>query len=403
MKEESFITGNAKVVRSINRAMILNLIRTKQPIPRTGIAKITGLNKSTVSSIVNSLLKENLIYEQMTNDQNVGRNPVNLFLRKNRYHAGAINIDAETASLALVNLDGSIVGTSALRAGQAGPEAFIRRCIEEIKVLCKENHIEELEGIGITISGIVGPGNSILSYKLDPRWENFNIKETVSKYWPELKIISLGNEAKSCALAESWFGSSTENLSNYVFVSIGSNISSGIVIDNRLLDGGAQALGEFGHITIIEGGEACECGNKGCWEKYASDKATLKRYAGKISRENACGTDEELTLKTILNSAATGNQPAVETLRETGYYLGLGITNIIRSIDPKAVILSGRITQAWDIIYPEMIKIVKEHTSSGRERNIQILLSSLSEHSGLLGAATLVIKEIFDYYRITSE
>lgn len=83
--------------------------------------------------------------------------------------------------------------------------------------------------------------------------------------------------------------------------------------------------------------------------------------------------------------------------------MGLGITNIVRSIDPKAVILSGRITQAWDIIYPEMIKVVKERTSSGRERNIQILPSSLSEHSGLLGAATLVIKEIFDYYRITSE
>lgn len=404
MNEESFITGNAKVVRSINRAMILNLIRTKQPIPRTEIAKITGLNKSTVSSIVTSLLKENLIYEQLTSDQNVGRNPVNLFLRKNRYHAGAINIEVETTTAAVVDIDGTVLGTSAIRTDSSDdPETFIGNCIKEIRCLCKANQIRELEGIGINIGGIVDPGGLIVSYTPDKRWENFNLKEAVNRVWPELKIISAGNDARSSALAELWFGNSEAHLSNFVFVSIGHGINSGIVIDDRLLDGGSRASGEFGHITIIEGGESCECGNKGCWEKYASDTATLKRYKAKIPADKASQQSDKITLETIIDAASRGDPLSVAALKETGYYLGLGITNIIRSIDPKAVILSGSITRAWDIIYPEIIKVVKERTSSGRQRNIRILLSSLSDKSMLLGAATLVIKEIFDYYRITSE
>lgn len=403
MNEESFIPGNQKVVRIINRAMILNLIRTKQPIPRTEIARITGLNKSTVSSIVSGLLQENLIYEQATSDQNVGRNPVSLFLRKNRFYAGAINVDPETTTLGVVDIDGTIIGTSFLRTEYAGPERFISRCTEEIKSLCQENRIDELEGIGFTIGGIVEDGNSIASYTPNGRWENFNVSQAIRSNWPGLKIVSAGNEAKSCALAELWFGGSEADLSSFVFVLVGPAISSGIVIDNRLLDGGSQASGEFGHITIVEGGEACECGNKGCWEKYSSDQATIKRYEGKSSSGKVSLNNKEITLQTIIDSARLGEKTAIDTLKETGYYMGLGITNIVRSIDPKAVILSGRITRAWDIIYPEMIKVVKERTSSGRERNIQILPSSLSEHSGLLGAATLVIKEIFDYYRITSE
>lgn len=403
MNEESFITGNQKVVRSINRAMILNLIRTKQPIPRTEIARITGLNKSTVSSIVTSLLDENLIYEQTTSDQNVGRSPVNLFLRKNRFYAGAISVDSETTTLGVVDIDGTIIGTSSLRTEYTAIESFIRLCTEKIKSLCSEYRIEELEGIGMTIGGIVEAGNLIASYTPNRRWENFNVCREIRNNYPGLKIVSAGNDAKSCALAELWFGSSQADLSNFVFVLVGPAISSGIVIDNRLLDGGSKASGEFGHITIIEGGERCECGNSGCWEKYASDKATLKRYKNKLFSGKSCLNSETITLQTIIDSAASGEHEAIDTLKETGYFLGLGITNIIRSIDPKAVILSGRITRLWDIVYPEIVRAVKERISSGRERNIQILLSSLSENSKLLGAATLVIKEIFDYYRITPE
>ncbi|MGE5621076.1 MAG: ROK family transcriptional regulator [archaeon] len=400
MNEENFITGNAKVVRSINRAMILNIIRTKQPIHRTEIAKITGLNKSTVSSIVNSLLEENLIFEQVKPEQNVGRNPVNLFLRKNSYLTGAISIDADTASLAIIDIDGSIIAASAAGMGSSAPEDFLKSCLKEIRALCAKNGIEQLEGIGISIGGIVGSGNSILSYMPDPRWENINVHEIIREQWPELKIFSLGSDAKSGAMAELWFGTSAFNLSSFVFVSISSGINSGIVIENKLLDSGSQASGEFGHIPVVQGGEICACGNSGCWERYASDSASIKRYLEKIAPEKPA---EKLTLKDIIELAGKNNQSAVDALKETGYYLGLGITNIVRSIDPQAVILSGTIIQAWDIIYPEIIKVVKEKTFFGRERTPQIIATSLSGNSKLLGAATLVIKEIFDYYRITTE
>ncbi|MGE5402658.1 MAG: ROK family transcriptional regulator [Ignavibacteriales bacterium] len=403
MNDENLITGNAKVVRSINRAMILNIIRTKQPIPRTEIAKITGLNKSTVSSIVNDLLQEELINEQVKSDQNVGRNPVDLYLRKNKYLTGAINIDVAKTRMAIVDIDGSIIDTSVISTDPGNPEKFIKSCLREVRNLCKRMKIDQLEGLGINIAGIVDSRNCIVNYAPNLGWEDFNIGKVIRKSWPELKVLVIGNDAKSSALAELWFGAYEVNLSNFVSVSVGSGIGSGIVVENKLLDGEFQASGEFGHITIIEGGELCSCGNNGCWEKYASDRATVKRYTERKTLKGATSQNEVISIETIIASALSNDSPALEVLKETGYYLGLGITNIIRSIDPQAVILSGKITQAWDIIYPEIIKVVRERAFFGKERNILILLSSLGDRSRLLGAATLVIKEIFDCYRITTE
>ncbi|MGE5681212.1 MAG: ROK family transcriptional regulator [Bacillota bacterium] len=403
MNDESFITANAKVVRSINRAMILNIIRTKQPIPRTEIARITGLNKSTVSSIVNDLLQDEFIFEQQRNDQNIGRSPVNLFLRKNRYLAGAIKIDISLTTLAIVDIDGSIIDSTVFQTEAEDPGRYIQRCVQELKHLCLIKEIRQLEGLGVSVAGIVDPRGLTVSYAPNLGWENFNIGKVIKESWPDLKILVIGNDAKSSALAELWFGSYGINLSSFVFVSVGSGIGSGIVVDNRLIDGESQASGEFGHITIIEGGELCSCGNNGCWERYASDNATIKRYIEKQQEENKETGRGEVSISAITELANEDDQIAIDVLNETGYYLGLGITNIIRSLDPQAIILSGKVTDAWQIIYPEISKVVKERAFFGRERSILILRSSLGEQSGLLGAATMVIKEIFDSYRITAE
>ncbi|MGE5458246.1 MAG: ROK family transcriptional regulator, partial [Methanococcaceae archaeon] len=345
MNEENYITGNAKVLRSINRAMILNIIRTKQPLPRAEIAKITGLNKSTVSSIVADLLQEELVYEQIKSDQNVGRNPVDLYLRKRKNLVGAINIDIVMTRFALVDIDGSLIGTSAILTEPGDPEKFIGYCLSEMKILCAKKGIKHLAGLGISVAGIVDSRNCTVNFAPNLGWENFHIGEVIKNKWPGINILAVGNDAKSSALAELWFGTHDINPSNYVFVSIGPGIGAGIVVDNKLLEGEFQASGEFGHITIIEGGELCSCGNHGCWEQYASDRAIVKRYISRAGSEGKLVPDKDLFVDDIIELANNNDTVALDVLRQTGYYLGLGITNIIRSIDPHAIVLGGKITQ----------------------------------------------------------
>ncbi|MGD8780246.1 MAG: ROK family transcriptional regulator [Ignavibacteria bacterium] len=394
----NIIGGNSKVLRNANRAMILNVIRIKQPISRVQIAKMSGLNKSTVSSIVTDLLEEELIIEKNSEDQNVGRNPIHLSIKLGRHMVGAINIDSLLTRFAIADIDGSIIGTSEITTEAGKKDEFVKDCIDELKNLCKSLSIDELDGIGVTVTGIVDPKRLIVDYAPNLGWEDFKIGDVIREYWPELKILTIGNDAKSSALAESWFGHHEFNLSNFVFLSIGSGIGSGIVVDNNILNGEFNASGEVGHITIYEGGELCSCGNHGCLEAYASDKATVKRYIDKKHSNPQEPVDIEI--QDIINMAKSNDKIAIDVLKSTGYYLGLGISTIIKSIDPHAIIIGGRIVQVWDIIFPEITYVIEKKAFFGNKKKIQILPTSLKIKPRLLGAAALTIKEIFNDFKI---
>ena len=399
-RTSTIITGNAKVVRGINRTMILNIIREQQPISRINIARLTGLNKSTVSDIISELLKEDLIYELINEDQNVGRNPFNLYLKLGKYFVGAINIDSSITRFAITDIDGSIKGTSEIETDSSNAEKFMDKCIAEIQKLCKKLQIKNLEGLGISVAGIVDPENRIVNFAPNLGWENFKIGEYVKKKLINIKNISVGNDAKSSALAELWFGSHELDLSNFVFLSIGQGIGSGIVVGNKLMYGEFQASGEFGHMVIFEGGELCKCGNRGCWEAYASDRAIVNQYLAKKPGKLDHAVD--FIAQDILDLAKNNDETAIEILKHTGYYLGLGISNIIKAIDPHAIIIGGKITQVWDIIYPEMMKVITQRTFFGKEKKIKILPTTIKKiPPRLMGAATLAIEEIFDGFKIS--
>ncbi len=386
------------MLRGINRTMILNIIREKQPISRITISRLTGLNKSTVSSIISELIKEDLIFEQVTKDQNIGRNPVNLSLKLGQFFIGAINIDSSVTHLAVADIDGSIKGTSNLKTNPKNPAAFIDSCVKSLLKLCKQFGIINLEAVGVSISGIVDSKTMIVNFAPNLGWENINIGELLQKKLPKIKTFAVGNDAKSSALAELWFGNHDVDLTNFVFLSIGQGIGSGIVVENKLMNGEYQASGEFGHMVIFEGGEQCTCGNKGCWEAYASERAIINSYILTESPKKRNASD--FVIQDIIKLAGNNDTKAINVLRKTGSYLGLGISNIIKAIDPHAIIIGGEIIQAWDIIYPEIMEVVTERAYFGKKKNIKIFPTSLVALPRLMGAITLAIEEIFDGFQI---
>jgi len=399
-KSSNIINGNSQIVRGINRVTVLNTIRERQPISRADLSRFTGLTKSTITIIVSQLLEEGLVYETVNSDRNIGRNPLDLRLRIDKYYIGAINIDFSVTHLAIVDLDGSIKNSKSINTSPKDPEDFIECCIKELTSLSNELNIIKLEGMGISVAGIVDSKNLIVNFAPNLGWEDFNIGVQVRKWLPEMRNLVIGNAAKSSALAELWFGSHEVDLSNFVFLSISEGIGSGIMVNNRLIEGGYEASGEFGHMVIYEGGNPCRCGNYGCWESYASDSATVKRYSAK--KNNDISQTVNFLMQDIVTLAKNGDEPAIEVLKQTGYYLGLGISNIIKAIDPITIIVGGKVTQVWNIIYPEIDNVVKQRAYFGKKRSIKILPTSLKSRPHLLGAAALVIREIFGGYIITN-
>ncbi len=397
-KKFNNLSINSKVGRNINRVLILNSILEKQPISRVKISKLTGLNKSTVSSIVTSLIDEDLIIEEINRNQEIGRNPFNLRIKKGQNFVGAIYFDSLKTEIAIVDVDGDIKCKEDVITENRNPVEFVLFCINRLKNLQKKYRIDQLKGVGISVAGIVDSTQSKVIYAPNLGWQDLEIGKIIHEQMDDMQTITIENDAKASALAELTLGKHGIDPSNFVFLSVGPGIGAGIVVDNHILSGSSHAAGEFGHMTIIEGGELCSCGNRGCWEMYASDRATIKRYA--LDKGLPLEQTSKLFLEDVIIAANMNDKDAQEAFSTSATYIGLGIANIIRSFDPEVIIIGGAITQIWDVIYPGIIETVNDRGFFGKQRNTTILPTSLSGNPPLLGAASLSIRKIFTDFRI---
>lgn len=396
------ITGaNSRTVRSINRAVIFNVIRERQPISRAGIARLTRLNKSTVSSIVSSLVIEDLVFENPVQGRSpgreaFGRNPINLGLKKGKNFVGAISFDPTTTLLAVVDIDGSIVCSEEVGTDARPDTAFVTHCTERLMALRHSHHLPPFRGIGVSVAGIVDPDRSTVVLASNLGWENVDVGEIIRRAHPDIEVVAVENDAKSAALAELWFGKHGANFVNFVFLSVGRGIGTGLVVDRKILTGESNLAGEFGHMVIIEGGVRCGCGNAGCWEAYASDSATVARYAAAAGDGN-----DPATIVDVIEAAKRGEEPALAALKETGRFLGMGIANIRKAIDPGAIIVGGPVCDAWELFAPELMDTVRTQAFAGVKGSTSVLPTSLAARPSLLGAAALVQRMLFSDVRVS--
>jgi predicted NBD/HSP70 family sugar kinase len=396
---DNFISGNHKIVRNINRSAILNLVREKQPVSRAVLSKMSDLNKSTVSSIVLDLLEGKLIYETCNGESTGGRKPILLQLSRQDFFIGAIDFDPNYTYIAIGDIEANILEKKTIKTLNNHPEDFIRTCLLELLELKAGLGCPNLKSIGISVPGIVDAEIGKVFVAPDLGWKNISInkicKEIISKSHSESVIVE--NEANSSALAEQWFGNALENNSNMVFISEG--IGTGVIFDGKLVSGSYNLAGQFGHTTIEAEGRLCVCGNRGCWELYASNHATVQRFY--TLKKKPFDGSPILEMQKIIAAALDGDEDAISAIRETGRYLGIGISNIIKGIDPEIVILGGIITTAWYLIYPEIIKEIRSRVFFELNESRKVIPTSLKERSSLVGAFTLAIKEIFSGYKIT--
>lgn len=400
---DNLVSGNHKIVRNANSANLLNLIRENQPISRAALSKSSKLNKSTVSSIVADLLKEKLIRETTVGRSTGGRKPILLSLNKSEYLIGAIDFDPAYSHIAIGDIEANILKKKTIKTKAKQPKAFVQRCLRELLDMKDTLNYSNLKKVGISIPGIVDTKKGVVVIAPDLKWENLSIRKIVKEFDPKgtIRSVIIENEANSSALAEQWFGQDeVKNKSNIVFISEG--IGTGIILNKKLIQGSYHAAGQFGHMTIDANGKECICGNHGCWEDYASNVATVKRFFN-VEEFDGNANDE---LPKIIDLAQNGDEIAINTLHETGRYLGIGISNIIKAVDPDVVIMGGLITNAWNIIHPVIMseienRVFKSIVFSNTKKKVQIVSTSLKERSSLKGAFTLAIREIFSGYKIT--
>src|SRR4026208_1395268 len=302
------------MLRLVNRRILLSILSDRQPISRAEIAKISGLNKATISTITGELLKDSCIIEEGSGRTTPigGKPPTPLRLNSKRFGLFGVDIRADETILALSDFNNRIVARVSHETG-SDATAFLNKIGKEIRKLrTKHDSFIEFPGIGVSLPGLVDnhTGKFLLSVVLP--WRDVPVVSLLEKA-TNLPVI-IDNSARCSALAEIWHGKAQHaHVRNFLYVSVSAGLACGVVIDGGLYRGGNNSAGQFGHIPIDLNGPECRCGQRGWWDIYASEKATIKRY--QTIRGGAA--KRAPTMRKLMQFVESGDPAATEAVRET--------------------------------------------------------------------------------------
>ena len=389
----NFQVATSETARDINRRIVLNLIRTHQPISRADLARHSGLQRSTVSVIAEQLIKERWITEGANGHTPRGRRPRFLHLNKERVGIIGINVRPVTTTLALADLDANFLAQDSLSTPQ-DPKKFLAELVPRVQKLMDARTELTCEGIGVSLPGRVDLATKQIVFAPNLGWRDFDLKTPLEKATG--LPVELENAANSCALSEICFGRRAEGLRNLVIVTVSEGIGCGLVLNHQLVQGSTGTAGEFGHGALIPDGLECSCGNRGCWEMYASNSAAVRYYtqASAPSRGRQSTTGEKtIIFDHLMQLAQQGDSKAVEALDQMAMYLGLGIAPLVAGLAPDMIVVVGEVTRAWHKVGPIIKDTIRRHSFTRAET--QIVPSDPITQPRLRGTIALVLLKHF--------
>jgi N-acetylglucosamine repressor len=393
----SLRVGSKQLIKDLNRSLVIERIRNYGPLSRTDISKDLNLGLSTITNIVEELKNDNLVFETGEADSTGGRRPILLEFNYEFGYTIGIKIEENHVILALTNLRADVLDKVNLYF-EKGEEArrVIEIIIEGIKTLVDNKGILEsqLMGIGIAISGLVNGQKGTLIRSSLLGWTQVNIKEAIGRV---IDVpIFIDNNVNAYAMAELQLGYG-KTYDNFICVSVGAGVGAGIVIDKDIYYGQFGGAGEIGHSIIEVNGFSCHCGQRGCLEMYASDKFFVNRGPNLLKDrfsesflKNSSFSSEE-----VYKAATDGDELARELLRESGEYLGIGLVNIINTMNPAIIILVGERMAVKDLFLPYTIKVAEQNFFSPGRIDTGVYTSELGNDAWVRGASLLAIKHLF--------
>lgn len=380
--------ARSNTIRDINRQIILNYVREEGPISRADIARITDLQRSTVSLIVDELLKTGLV-EEVYGESSGGRPPQLLSLKSSHAVALGIDLGKKQTIVATTDLSGRILEEVEFPTDRDFDKTM-DQIVEASRYLINKNG-GSIEGIGISLPGMVESwkGEVLVIPHLD--WHHPKIGETIHSATG--LPVKIENDANAAALAELWFGRpEISNVRDFILVYITSGIGTGVVFDGQIYRGKGGVAGEFGHMTIGNNAPiACAAGKYDCWEAYASERAAVARYQNLISQKNG---KDKISFSRLVEIALAGDKAAQKALKETAHYIGVGISNLTQGLSPEVTVVAGTIVRAWSLVAAE----IEEAASSAicqQYPTVNIMPSTLGAHPTLMGAFSLVLANKF--------
>jgi predicted NBD/HSP70 family sugar kinase len=371
--------ASSEMARRINRDIVLELIRENQPVSRADLSRSSGLQRSTVSQIVEQLIREKWVREGSIAVSARGRRPTMLGLNE-ELGVLAVDLRPSMATIAVVDLNGRLLSRSQvpISSDPVAATRLLNECALRVRNAVPRHSIE---GIGISLPGRVDPTTQRLIFAPNLRWPDFDLKKAIES---KMRLpVKMENAANACLIAELTFGR-LDGIRNIVLVTISEGVGTGIFANGHLITGDGGRAGEFGHAPIDPNGPLCACGRRGCWEVFASCRAALRYY-----REHK-RKSRDITFHDLLLMAEEGNSQAGAALDWQAQQIGRGFGLFIAGLAPSMILVAGEITGAWSRFGPIIEREAAGFTVAGPPP--KILPAHEGEIARLRGAAALVFQ-----------
>jgi N-acetylglucosamine repressor len=399
---EQFRVARRGISRAINRQIVLNLVRSRQPLSRADLARLMATRRGAVSLIVNDLIAEGLLFEGATGEAPRGRKPKFLYIDSRRRCVVAVDVRPTRTFVMVTDLLAEpVVGISSFPT-LPDPDHFVKALGARIRhILSEHGELGQCEGIGLVVPGMVDLSRSRIVFAPRLGWHDVALRDLLAR---ETGLpVHMENSGRACALAQVWDtrgeGATTGDL---VFVSVSDGLGVGVVVNGEVMRGKHNVGGEFGHVPINADGPPCACGASGCWEAYVSNLATLSRYFGReLSPRKPIPTEiATFTVDDLIARARGGDGKAIAALQATAHYLGLGLASVVNAVDPSRIFVSGEIIAAWDLLESTVKQALAQRVLAAASPPIEITPLSAPDHPRLRGAAALVTAPLFAAPRV---
>jgi predicted NBD/HSP70 family sugar kinase len=380
-------------VRRANLALVLRDVADRGPLSRARIASGTGLNKTTVSSLVAELIDTGLVAETGDDERpgNIGRPAQTVQLNPDGALSLGLEIHFDYLSVCATDLSGAVRYERELAIGNRASDPEI--VLDRIAALTREALVAADElgvpAVGVTLAGpgLVDTGSGVLVSSPDLGWSNVPIVEMLAKRLDRPGIsIHADNESNLGALAELWAGAGKQ-LRNFIYVSSPHGVGAGIVLQGELYRGAHGFAGEIGHVTVDPDGPLCTCGNRGCLAMLVGEDALMA-----VAAEHGIEADSGRTAASALGERIrAGDVRTLASVERIGQWLGIGLAGTVNVLDPEALVLGGCLGE----LAPWLERPLRDAFAVGTLADAcEILASTLGDSAAVRGAAALPLRDV---------
>jgi glucokinase-like ROK family protein len=388
----------------MNLSVIMHHLRENEPTSRAALAEMTGLNKTTVSSLVQELIEHRFVEEFGLNSAGTGRPAMLLRLNPNAGCIVAAEIGVDFVSVIRTDFAAEITWRHREATGRdMGQPAIVDRVLALLSEATLSASVFDapLLGIAVGVPGLVDQETGSVLFAPNLAWTDVPLRSLLRERFDA--PIYVDNEANLAALGEYYFGAA-QGYKNVLFLSLGVGLGGGIVQDGNLYRGSSGFGGEFGHMTMDPKGLPCSCGNSGCWETQVNSAAVLRNMRQAMLREQGRRKGDEsphyvrnpelLSLPMVLDAARTGDAAALQALSEVGRDLGIGVASLLNALNPDLVVLGGRLSAAGEFLLPAVKAELSRRALRWNAEGTQVVLAKHGNDACVMGGVATVTQAV---------